>query len=244
MIFHIPHSSTLLPNQYRDQFVVDQEEIDRELLRMTDHFTDELFDMPDVPKVVFPISRLLVDAERFDDDSQESMAKIGMGVIYENGSELQRIKKAPSTELREELLDKYYWPHHQRLTELVQKELVEQGKALVIDCHSYCEVAFPYELHQSAQRPDICLGADDFHTSPSLVEEAREYFESCAYSVAVNEPFTGCLIPMEFYGKEKRVQGLMIEINRKLYMDETTGKKHEGFGKLKRDLEQFLETLH
>ncbi len=50
---------------------------------MTDGFTAELFDFAaDVPRVKFPVSRLIVDAERFVDDAREPMAACGMGVIY------------------------------------------------------------------------------------------------------------------------------------------------------------------
>ena len=44
-----------------------------ELLRMTDAYTDELFALPErlAYRIVFPVSRLVVDPERLADDDQK-----------------------------------------------------------------------------------------------------------------------------------------------------------------------------
>ena len=44
--------------------------------------------------------------------------------------------------------------------------------------------------------------------------------ESCGYSNARNQPFSGTIVPMKHYRKEERVQTLMIEINRWLNLGE------------------------
>lgn len=44
---------------------------------MTDAHTDRLFDIDEAGKIVFPVSRLVVDAERFSDDRLEPMAERG-----------------------------------------------------------------------------------------------------------------------------------------------------------------------
>ena len=35
----------------------------------------------------------------------------------------------------------------------------------------------------------------------------------------VDSPFAGTIVPMKYYKKDKRVYSVMIEINRKTYMD-------------------------
>ena len=84
MIIHIPHASTFIPPEYRDAF--DPEKLTRELAVMTDWYTDELF-ASDAPRVVFPVSRLVCDPERFRDDAEEVMSTIGMGSVYTNCSD-------------------------------------------------------------------------------------------------------------------------------------------------------------
>ena len=68
VIIHIPHASCLIPKEVRNQIVLSDSDPEVELIRMTDRFTDELFSIPGLPAVVFPVSRLVVDPERFVDD--------------------------------------------------------------------------------------------------------------------------------------------------------------------------------
>ena len=48
----------------------------------------------------------------------------------------------------------------------------------------------------------------------------EKIFESCGYSTARDQPFSGSIVPMKHYQKDQRVQSLMIEINRWLYLGE------------------------
>ena len=81
-ILHIPHSSQAIPPDLRDALALSDSELQFELLRITDHFTDKLFPPTLGVPLVFPVSRLIVDVERFEDDAAEPMAAVGMGVCY------------------------------------------------------------------------------------------------------------------------------------------------------------------
>ena len=48
----------------------------------------------------------------------------------------------------------------------------------------------------------------------------EKILESCGYSSARDQPFSGTIVPMKHYNKDQRVQSLMIEINRWLYLGE------------------------
>lgn len=84
VVFHLPHDSRVIPHDVRDQFVLSDAELEHELLAMTDHHTFELFahGIPAEQVVRFPVSRLVVDVERFERDEDEPMAERGMGVVY------------------------------------------------------------------------------------------------------------------------------------------------------------------
>ncbi|MDG2197075.1 MAG: hypothetical protein P8O70_09345 [SAR324 cluster bacterium] len=45
LVTHIPHSSTEVPSNIRDQFVLNDDELDLEIKKITDHQTKEIFTM-------------------------------------------------------------------------------------------------------------------------------------------------------------------------------------------------------
>jgi N-formylglutamate amidohydrolase len=93
----------------------------------------------------------------------------------------------------------------------------------MIDGHSFPTHALPYEDDQNPHRPDICIGTDKSHTTDRLREAAVRTFEDVGWTVAVDRPFSGALVPMRFYGKDPRVRAIMVEVRRGLYMDERSG---------------------
>jgi N-formylglutamate deformylase len=94
-VLHIPHESTHVPDEVRSQFVLSDDALKLVLQRMTDHFTHEIFVEPhgEAAVVRAPVSRLVVDVERFIDDAREPMATRGMGVLYEVTSHLKPLRE-------------------------------------------------------------------------------------------------------------------------------------------------------
>ena len=77
----------------------------------------------------------------------------------------------------------------------------------------------PYEVHSDEPRPQLDVGADDTHTSGELLAAVREAFGHLA--AGVNESFHGTYVPLRFYDAgDTRVQSVMLEIRRDVYMDE------------------------
>lgn len=248
IIFHVPHSSTLIPDEYRGDFCLSDKDLETEIRIMTDWHTADLFGSA-IAKlgqaVEFPVSRLLVDPERFSEDAHESMTSVGMGVIYTktaHGLPL-RINGAAEGSRRESLLQRYYFPHHQSLFEATQGELGRSQKVLIIDCHSFPSIPLPYEPVQDKSRPDICIGTDEFHSPQWLTTGLSEGFFNLGYSVLVDTPFGGTITPSEFYKSEKRVYSAMIEINRSLYMDEKSSARTQKFEKVKSDIYSVLSEI-
>jgi len=81
IVLHIPHASRKIPEYVRSTFLPDDAATERELLVMTDHLTDEIVGgfRAEVDRVIFGVSRLVVNPERFPDDADEPMAGRGMG---------------------------------------------------------------------------------------------------------------------------------------------------------------------
>jgi N-formylglutamate amidohydrolase len=243
MILHIPHSSKVIPEDLRYQFVLTDDDLTVELLRITDTFTDELFALPEATILRFPISRLLVDVERFRDDAEEPMSKKGMGMIYTLTANGKKLKRTLQLQEKDILISQYYDTHHQALLTEVKIELEKYGKALIVDCHSFPSHPLPCDEDQTIPRPEFCIGTDSFHTPEALSQTTVLSLKKMGYSVQMNQPYKGTLVPMALHGKDGRVASIMIEINRSLYMDEMTGAKTSKFDSTKKQIQTLLRSI-
>jgi N-formylglutamate amidohydrolase len=221
-IIHLPHASRAIPADVREAVCLSDSELEAQLDRLTDHYTDELFSAkhPDVIPLVYPVSRFVVDPERFSEDVLEPMAMRGQGAVYTKTVDGLPFRNQLSLDDRNSLMDRFYWPHHNQLDHLAGTALAAHGRALIVDAHSFPSSPLPVDLDQSADRPDICIGSDEFHTPVELVDVIKVMFKDAGFSVGVNNPYCGTLVPNQFYGKDNRVKSVMIEINRRLYLQD------------------------
>jgi N-formylglutamate deformylase len=233
-VLHIPHSSRCVPAEERRGIRLDDEALNSELLRMTDAYTDELFPLTpnEAARVIFPVSRLICDVERFPADENEPMAARGMGAIYTRTSMGELLRTQPNAADRKSLLDRWYRPHHLKLERMVDEVAARSGACLVVDCHSFPSVALPYEPDQSKYRADFCIGTDSFHTPSAIREAIATAVKEEGYSVTVDAPFAGALVPLSSYRQDRRILSVMIEVNRRVYMDEHSGLKKQDFGQV------------
>ena len=230
IIFHIPHASTVIPPDAAASISILAAEIEKELLVMTDHYTDLLFAGCVGPEDIVirnPVSRLAVDVERFEDDADEPMSARGMGAVYMGRHDRTVLRAGLSN--RESLIERYYRPHHRRLAEAVESHQQRFGRAVILDCHSFPEHAQPYELDQTLARPQICIGADGFHTPEAMALSLEASYRQAGYEVARNTPFVGSIVPLEAYGRDRDVLSAMVELRRDTYMDERTGALRDDF---------------
>ncbi len=207
---------------------------------MTDRFTHELFSGT-YSSLVFPVSRLVCDPERFRDDESEPMAQQGMGAVYTTTSDGVRFREL-SREGRERILRTYYDPHHAALTEMTAEKLQETGRCLIVDGHSFSSVPLPHEPDRHLPRPDFCIGTDPFHTPSELCDAAQRFLKVQGFSIAVNTPFSGSLVPMAYYLKETEVHSIMIEVNRGLYMTED-GSRNNDFDRVRNTVRALLDVF-
>jgi N-formylglutamate amidohydrolase len=93
-------------------------------------------------------------------------------------------------------------------------------------------------------RPDFVLG-DRYGTScnSDLTDFAYSILKNLGFNVSRNKPYAGGFIT-EHYGRPASgLHALQIEINRGLYMDETTHQPSVGFGDLFNALREFAREL-
>jgi N-formylglutamate amidohydrolase len=211
-IFHIPHSSKIIP----DYSGFDESMIEHEIELLTDHATDKIFDIDGVDKIIFPYSRLFCDVERLDDEF-EPMFKHGRGFYYtktDNGNHLRDFNE----EHKEIVKNEYYYVHHEELSLMVKHKLDKFGVVYIVDCHSFQNDALNTDVDKTENRPDICIGTDDIHTPKWMENHFEGFFKKNNMSVKINSPYSGTIVPAEFIGN-KNVKSIMIEINKNQYID-------------------------
>lgn len=233
VLIHAPHGAVTIPQLAYDSLTISKPEIAGELLAMTDRHTDLLANdiagyaaffgksekMAGV--MINRVSRLAVDPERFPDEREE-MNAVGMGAVYTHGSQRQRIRNDDPV-VAKRLVEEYFTPYASAMENAVEDILHRFNRAFIVDLHSYPSLPLPYELHADGDRPDICLGFDDFHLSPEVLGLMKDVLESDGYSVGFNSPFAGTYVPLKFYSTDARVSSVMFEIRRDVYMNEKTG---------------------
>ena len=211
-ILHIPHSKTEIP--FYDGFNIDYIEDETKLL--VDHDTDKIFNIPNVESLVFEYNRIFCDVERLDDED-EPLFEVGRGFYYtktDDGKDLRILDNNLKNKIKTDFYDK----HHNKLIDMVEDRLNKFGSTLIVDCHSFNDVPLNSDLDKTEDRPDISLGVDYFHTPEWLNNKLKLYFEKNNLSVKINSPYSGTIIPLKYYNKDKRVMGIMIEVNKKLYL--------------------------
>ena len=202
IVLNEPHASVEgLYDERLSYWDIDERFINEIVLKWTDWHTDFLFHRyknERIRTVRFPYSRFVVDAERLWDDPLD---KEGQGIVYKRFGGYARQVPRQSEDY---LLGLWSW-HQERLRD----NLCEN--ALLLDCHS-----FPSELSDV----DICIGYNEDWSKPckETIETAVNLFEDNGYKVGVNMPYSNSETPNCPFV----YQSMMLEVNKKAYLEEGT----------------------
>lgn len=251
-VFNSPHSGRIYPESFLSMSRLDGLAI----RRSEDHYVDELFAgvvQLGAPMLAaqFPRAWLDVNREPYELDPRmfdgplPSFANIGsmrvaggLGTIPRLVAENMDIYQGRlSVEEGLSRIEWVYRPYHANLRRIIAQTHVQFGKAILIDCHS---MPANVRIAGGNRRPDIIIG-DRYGASAAhdLSRVAVSFLSGLGYHVVRNKPYAGGFIT-EHYGRPARgLHALQIEINRGLYVDETSLEKTVGFDLLKADLGEF-----
>ena len=98
-------------------------------------------------------------------------------------------------------------------------------------------------LNQTSERPDFNIGIDQYHTPQKWIDASVAYFEKRGYSIGVDWPYKGSIVPLAHYQKNDKVHSIMLEVNRKLYLKEPTNEKSERYNETKKIIAGFIELI-
>jgi N-formylglutamate amidohydrolase len=157
--------------------------------------------------VTTEIARAFVDLNRAEDD----MSKDGVVKTY-TCWDIRIYDEPLKPELIQRLLQRYYRPHHRRLSALARLDLV-----LGVDCHTMAAHGPPVGPDPGAVRPQICLGNADGTCAAEWMEGLRTCFQAhFPGRVTVNAPFAGGYITRR-HGQE--MPWVQLELSRGPFAD-------------------------
>ncbi len=123
-------------------------------------------------------------------------------------------------------------PWHEALTRWLAAARQTSGMAVLIDCHS-----MPSIYCGRRMAPDIVLGdRRGASCDPLLMFAVHRYFERLGYRVDVNTPFAGGYITQRHGKPETGFHALQVEINRRLYLDESNISLTSGASRVRKDM--------
>ena len=141
-------------------------------------------------------------------------------------------------------IDRWYRPYHAALAAELDTLHRAFGAVWHIDCHSMPAVGDAYSDDAGRPRKDFVLGDRDGTTcAPAFTAFVAETLAGLGYSVAINEPYKGVEIVRRYGRPDERRHSLQIELNRRLYMDETTLGPTGGYAELEANLERMLTAV-
>jgi N-formylglutamate amidohydrolase len=131
------------------------------------------------------------------------------------------------------------------IQELLSEAHARFGRVYHINCHSMRAVAGKQsDDGEGKARADFVLGdRDGTSCEPRFTELVRSTLAGMGYDVKVNDPYKGVELVRAYSDPKAGRHSLQIEINKRLYMDEKTMTKTDGFGVLQRNLSWLLREL-
>ena len=238
MILHIPHSSLKIPKLAKKSYLINSAKIKELKIFFCDLFTNDLYNCG--KKVIAKYSRLFVDMERFEDDEQEPMSKLGMGMIYTHSHNGEEISKPTQKHINKAKV--VYHKHHSKLDAMVQNELSKYNKCLIVDCHSFSD-KLAESIFKAKEFPDVCIGYDNDFKDEEITNLIVQYFKNLGYSVKENYPYSGSMVANVAYkAKDTRVKSVMIEINKRVYLN--GNKKSKNYKRLKEQIKTLLRIIN
>jgi N-formylglutamate amidohydrolase len=259
VVFASPHSG----RDYLPEFIA-QSRLDAVTIRRSeDAFVDEIFAAaPDcgAPLLCALFPRAYVDpnreafefdpamfAEPLPDYVRTKSARIAAGLgtvarVVTNGAEIY--EKPISFADAKARVENFYFPYHQKLTELVTTTRDRFGACLLIDCHSMPSFGGPMDRDSGRHRVDFILC--DNHgaaCAPEIVDVVEDELKALGYVVHRNNPYSGGYTTREYGRPAERVHALQIEINRACYMNEETMERGSRMPDLIATVERLVATI-
>jgi N-formylglutamate amidohydrolase len=258
LVFASPHSGS----DYPAEFIAASRLDPVSLRRSEDSFVNEIFAA--APEMGAPLlhalfPRAFVDPNRepyeldpavFKDrlppyaNTSSPRVAAGLGTIARvvaNGTNIYRRKLSLQEGL--ERIRSHYWPYHEALRGLVENTKELFGYCILVDCHSMPSSS---RLSDGRSNRATAFVLGDFHgttCAPAITDTVEQVLAAKEYPVVRNTPYAGGFVTRHYGKPQAGVHGLQIEINRRIYMDESRIERRPALKALARDMRDVMVAL-
>ncbi len=257
LVLDSPHSGFEMPPDFGSA------RTEAELREGEDCFIDDLYRPAaarGVPLLAALFPRTYLDANRDAGDIDPELlaepwphplrpsekARIGKALVWRtmDGDRPIYERRLSVAELRSRI-DNYHRPYHDTLRRLLDAAHARFGAVWHINCHSMGpSTSVSIEGVDGKPRADIVLGDRDGTTcAPEFTAFVRDVLTGHGYDVKVNDPFKGVELVRAYADPAAGRHSLQLEVNKRLYMDPATLRKHEGFDVLQRHLMELVDGI-
>jgi N-formylglutamate amidohydrolase len=145
-------------------------------------------------------------------------------------------------------LEAVHKPYHAALADLMQAAKASHGTAILFDWHSMPSRAAGGRAAGGTGRAvrglDVVLG--DRHGSSCdarLTRRLRTLFEALGWRVGLNQPYAGGYSTQTWGRLDEGYQAIQIELNRALYLDETTLEPSSDYDRCRTAIERVIAAV-
>lgn len=254
LVISIPHSRPFYPESTQSFLATNDPKV---LKRDSDLFVDELYQ--NAPQwgatvITAEVCRYVIDMNRDSNDLNSAFC-VGapkldnppqLGLVAHLTTRNEPILKTPLP--REEVdrrIKEYHAPFHKNLHELIQKAKQQFGYCIHLDAHSMPSTPTSYHKDFGKVRADVVPGNVYGQSCDERISDVvQKTFEQHGFSVAPNEPYEGGYITKHYGNPQNQVHTLQLELNRKIYMDESSFEIiAEPFSKTQKAIEDMVQKL-
>ena len=173
---------------------------------------------------------------------EPTVSKRGLGLLKSKSRYGEPVQEKKLTYAEVEYrLATYHRPYHRELRSLIDRHRAAYGFVYHLSCHCMSAVGAPTHPDAGNPRADFCLGNLNGKTaSTEFIESVAEEIRKLGRTCTINDPYSGGELNARYGDPAGGVENIMVEINKKLFMDVNTFLKTPDFDRVKSDVSQVL----
>jgi N-formylglutamate amidohydrolase len=176
---------------------------------------------------------------------QPTVSKRGLGLLKSKSRYGEPVQERKLTFAEvEDRLDRFHRPYHRELRSIIDRVRSSYGFVFHVTCHCMSAIGAPTHPDPGKERADFCLGdMNGSSASRGFVESIAAVIRERGFTCTINDPYTGGEINRRYGDPASGIETVMVEINKKRFMDVATFRRSDGFNDIKAAANAVLSAL-